>query len=183
MRKRRDLNEQYATGQTKPPKSYGGLIAILLILVIFLSGIISILGMMNIELLRIVKDSNAENIPMLETASLHQPKTAMEPQNDQCQWGMNCHAVTDFHARYYHIPQGIYVADVDTGCFLAQQGVRSGDIITHFNDTAVCDIQALTEMIQLLPQGEKAVFKLMRKDTPITLTITLNEEFYGTDLS
>lgn len=40
----------YGTGRTKPPKSHGGLICLLLILVIFLSGIVTFLGIMNIRL-------------------------------------------------------------------------------------------------------------------------------------
>ena len=40
----------YGTGPTEPPKSRGGLIALLLILVIFLCGIVTLLGIMNIKL-------------------------------------------------------------------------------------------------------------------------------------
>lgn len=40
----------YGTGNTSPPKSYSGIIALLLVLVIFLSGIVSLLSFMNIKL-------------------------------------------------------------------------------------------------------------------------------------
>ena len=40
----------FGTGNTMPPKSYSSLIAILIILVIFLSGIVSLLSFMNIKL-------------------------------------------------------------------------------------------------------------------------------------
>ncbi len=40
----------YGTGRTEPPKSRGGTIALLLILVIFLCGIITVLGVLNIQL-------------------------------------------------------------------------------------------------------------------------------------
>ena len=40
----------YGTGKTEPPKSHSGIIALLLILVIFLSGIVSLLSFMNIKL-------------------------------------------------------------------------------------------------------------------------------------
>ena len=48
----------YQTGSTQPPKSHGGLIAVLLALVIFLGGISSALGILNIRLFRQI--SNAE---------------------------------------------------------------------------------------------------------------------------
>lgn len=44
--------DSYETGSTKPPKSRGGIVAILLIAVIFLGGICSVLGIMNIRLFR-----------------------------------------------------------------------------------------------------------------------------------
>lgn len=40
----------YGTGRTQPPKNYGGVIAFLLILVIFLVGVVTMLGLMNIRL-------------------------------------------------------------------------------------------------------------------------------------
>jgi serine protease Do len=42
----------FGTGNTSPPKNHSGIIALLLILVIFLSGIISLLSFMNIRLFR-----------------------------------------------------------------------------------------------------------------------------------
>jgi len=52
----------YQTGPTKPPKSRGGLIAVLLVLVIFLGGIASFLGIMNIRLFRQLSDQ--KNAPL-----------------------------------------------------------------------------------------------------------------------
>ncbi len=43
---------EYATGRTKPPKNYRAALAVLLILVIFLCGIVSALGILNIRLTR-----------------------------------------------------------------------------------------------------------------------------------
>ena len=40
----------YGTGRTEPPKSHGGTVALLLILIIFLCGIITVLGILNVRL-------------------------------------------------------------------------------------------------------------------------------------
>ena len=40
----------YETGRTRPPKSHTGLIALLLVVVIFLSGLVSFLGLLNVRL-------------------------------------------------------------------------------------------------------------------------------------
>ena len=45
-------NWEYGTGSTQPPKSRGGLIAVLLIAVIFLTGIVTVLSILNIRLVR-----------------------------------------------------------------------------------------------------------------------------------
>ena len=47
----------YETGRTRPPKSYGGLIAILLVVVILLSGVISVLGILNVRLFAQLKQA------------------------------------------------------------------------------------------------------------------------------
>ena len=41
---------KYETGRTNPPKSHHGLIAVLLVVVIFLSGLVSFLGVLNVRL-------------------------------------------------------------------------------------------------------------------------------------
>lgn len=40
----------YGTGNTRPPKNHGGIVALLLVVVIFLSGIVSVLSLMNVKL-------------------------------------------------------------------------------------------------------------------------------------
>ena len=42
----------YQTGSTRPPKNHRGVVAILLVVIIFLGGIISVLGLLNIRLFR-----------------------------------------------------------------------------------------------------------------------------------
>ena len=59
-----EYEEDY-TGPTEPPKSPGGLIAVLLILVIFLCGIITVLGILNVKLfaeLQLKKEENELSI-------------------------------------------------------------------------------------------------------------------------
>lgn len=58
----------YGTGSTMPPKSHQGIIALLLILVIFLSGIVSVLGFLNIRLfqqLSLQQSDDEPEIPLM----------------------------------------------------------------------------------------------------------------------
>ena len=43
---------EYGTGRTQPPKSRGGIVAALLIAVIFLTGIVTVLSILNIRLVK-----------------------------------------------------------------------------------------------------------------------------------
>lgn len=54
----------YQTGSTNPPKSHSGLIAVLLIAVIFLAGIASILGILNVRLFSALKSQDDGTIPL-----------------------------------------------------------------------------------------------------------------------
>ena len=56
----------YGTGNTRPPKNHGGLVAILLIVVIFLSGIVSVLSLLNVKLFKELNQLNKQeqNLPV-----------------------------------------------------------------------------------------------------------------------
>ena len=51
----------YGTGKTEPPKNHSGLIAFLLIVVIFLSGIVSVLSFLNVQLFQQLSEQKKEN--------------------------------------------------------------------------------------------------------------------------
>ena len=59
-------DKTYQTGHTAPPKSRGGLIAILLAVIILLGGVISILGLLNIHLFRKLVRIDKEGVALAE---------------------------------------------------------------------------------------------------------------------
>lgn len=68
---------EYATGRTKPPKNYRAALAVLLILVIFLCGIVSALGILNIRLTR--RLSHEENDPLGVAFATETTQAATQP--------------------------------------------------------------------------------------------------------
>ena len=89
---------EYGTGSTQPPKSRGGLVAALLIAVIFLTGIVTVLGILNIRLVKqlgtplqlpgrdaSISFSDAETRPLAMDSS--EPVLAADP------YGMDLHSV------------------------------------------------------------------------------------------
>jgi len=92
------IEDSWQTGSTIPPKSRGGLVAVLLVLVIFLSGIVTVLGILNVKLFRQLnqqehqeelaisitkEDSEAPDSPSApsETRSPQQTEPLQETQN------------------------------------------------------------------------------------------------------
>ena len=75
----------YGTGPTQPPKSRGGILALMLILIIFLCGIITVLGILNIRLFQQlqVRQENELSISFTTTAateaSTEPPAVVQEP--------------------------------------------------------------------------------------------------------
>ena len=59
----------YGTGRTKPPKNHGGIIAILLVIVIFLGGLVSVLGILNVKLFTQLKNQSNKNDHSLAVVS------------------------------------------------------------------------------------------------------------------
>ena len=76
----------YGIGNTQPPKNHGGLIALLLIIVIFLSGIVTTLGIMNVQLFKELEQlsETSESVPMSfsENAAVKSIPTVTEPKED-----------------------------------------------------------------------------------------------------
>ena len=67
---------EYGTGSTQPPKSRGGLIAVLLIAVIFLSGLVSFLGVLNVKLfaqLKAMPQEGEEQVSFISDAESTEP--------------------------------------------------------------------------------------------------------------
>ena len=59
----------WQTGSTQPPKNRGGLIALMLILIIFLCGIITVLGILNVRLFRELKIKKDADLSISFTVS------------------------------------------------------------------------------------------------------------------
>ena len=86
-------DSEYGTGPTKPPKNRGAMVALMLILIIFLCGIITVLGVMNIRLfqklqLREQKES-AMSFTVCETQSATVPPTVSQQPVEQAVASIN----------------------------------------------------------------------------------------------
>ena len=75
-----DWDDQfYGTGPTQPPKSKGGVIALMLILIIFLSGVITMLGILNIKMFQELKLRKDEELAISFTTEATHPQEDTAP--------------------------------------------------------------------------------------------------------
>nr|MBQ8244423.1 trypsin-like peptidase domain-containing protein [Oscillospiraceae bacterium] len=65
----------YGTGPTQPPKSRGGIVALMLILIIFLCGIITVLGVLNVRMFQQLKDRERNELSISFTTEPVQQET------------------------------------------------------------------------------------------------------------
>ena len=71
----------WQTGSTIPPKSRGGIVAVLLVLVIFLSGIVTVLGILNVKLFhQLRQQEQQEELAISYTMEAPQATAALETQ-------------------------------------------------------------------------------------------------------
>ena len=110
----------YQTGSTKPPKSRGALVAVLLILVIFLAGVSSILGMMNIRLFSALNSQSTIPFALCDNT----PTTLRTiPNTFPCEQpgiAISAEPVSPLYQHYYHLPAGLFInAVIDLTDFLS----------------------------------------------------------------
>lgn len=164
------MNEQsfeYRTGQTQPGKSSRGLIAFLLICVIFLCGVVSMLGMMNIKLLSMLQD-DGETPLSFATGDI----TPAEPEgNSLTLGGITVQEMPAMYQQIEDLPAGLYVVDAP------ENGpVVPGDILIGFDRSAVGSLAVLNALQNTCKAGQRVELTFFRQDADyFTHTITFGK--------
>ena len=134
----------YRTGDTSPHKNHRGILAILLILVIFFSGVATAFNLLNIHLFQgfwgaapaaaSLRFSNI--LPAADTdSSATGIQTQLKQQEGQGYvsgkpWlGVSVQQMSSFEALYYRLPTGRYVTEVEPNTHAAAKGLVPGGIL------------------------------------------------------
>ncbi len=190
----------YGTGNTSPPKSHSGIIALLLVLVIFLSGIVSILSFLNIRLFYELSeqqeqksqfqapvsfsdekqpiDATQETIVIYadsSTMAIRYPTQSQSLEEENAALGMAGETVTRFDQNYFHVPQGLYLSYVDEDSDAFSQGIGPGDILMSINGKAITSQAELTQLVSGCQPGETVQAVFYRDGEEVTLTLTVGE--------
>ena len=166
----------YQTGSTKPPKSHSALVAVLLILVIFLAGLTSILGLMNIHLFSALNAQNG-TIPMALSGDTPTAFRTVPDSLDIGQSGIAISAepVSQPYQNHFHLPAGLFINAVCQDSNAAHQGLVPGDILISLNGKSITDNEDLTEFLSGCLVGEFVEAVIYRNDGYHSITLTIEE--------
>ncbi len=168
----------YQTGRTQPPKSRQGLIALLLIVVILLTGAVSILSLMNIRLFQMLEKQNSQSVMFSEDGIA--PASLEDPEGIYAQaLGVTGEEFTPLYRSYQQWPQGIYISRIDTAGPAAAADVQIGDILTALDDTAVSDYPSFEKALSELCAGKKVILTLFREGQELTVPLLPAENENG----
>lgn len=161
----------YRTGGTQPPKNNGGVIAFLLVLVIFLCGVSTALGLMNIRLFQQLTAAHEPETPPVSFSRVD----PLTPAEDSSPLGITGQTVPDFWQNYHHLPKGVYVTQVLSGSDACAQGIRPGDILLRVDQTDVPDTDTLQQLLQQKAPGSQVTLDIYRGGECLAFTVILQE--------
>ena len=164
----------WQTGRTEPPKRHSALISVLLVLVILLCGISTALSILNFKLYKELTQpeepprvSFSRGVDTVETAVTHEEDLSL------LGFGIQGTVIPTVYQRYYKLPNGIYVTQVDSASEAFSKGIVVGDIITGLEGVTIAE--ALTpEQLPFAP-GQEVTLSLYRNGMESSLTLIWNE--------
>ena len=109
--------------------------------VILLAGVCSILGLMNVQLFRMLQ---AEKKHPVSFAPSETKVVTTEPTRDATgkpELGLTVDSIGELDQRYFHLPAGALITQVEVQGFGAKAGLAVGDIILSLNGETTAKTQ------------------------------------------
>jgi membrane-associated protease RseP (regulator of RpoE activity) len=162
----------YRTGATNPPKGNGALVTVLLVAVILLGGLASVLGIMNVQLLGHIK--NTEKADTLQPRFYAREQSKPMPAHETGgALGMTGETVSSFLQRYYQLPAGVYVNHVIYDGAAHRAGLVAGDVVLAFGDRRVASMEELTVALNAAKAGDRVELLIHRGGKQMRLALTV----------
>lgn len=158
------FTNEYRTGRTHPQKNRNGQVAFLLICVIFLCGMVSALGLLNIRLFRQLQQTTEAPLSFAQGDI-----TPTQPEGETLTvCGITVQEMPAMYRQMYDLPAGLYVVDAP------ENGpVAPGDVLIGFDQSAVGSLAELNALLLNSKAGEKVSLSLYRQNADyFTHTIT-----------
>lgn len=166
---------EYRTGRTHPKKSRSGLLAVLLICVIFLGGIISVLSFANIRLFRQIKQWDTDDDVSLSFrhADAVMPSESNKDHTYLAWEGMALLELPTLYRRLYDLPKGLYISQVRTDSPVKTLGIAPGDVLVCVNGIHVSSLDALQELLRTQHAGDQVNLLIYRRGHRNSITFSL----------
>lgn len=132
---------EYRTGRTDPVKSCQGMLALILICAIFLGGLVSALGIMNIHLLRELKKTAQAPLSFAEG------KIAQALEDSLSLVGMALQETDPVYQQLHALPQGLYVSWVEPGSLAEKLRIQPGDVLISLDEMPVFNLETVKELL------------------------------------
>lgn len=153
-----EQRNEYRTGPTEPRRKHNGLIAFLLILVILLSGLVSMLGIVNIRLFRLL-DAKEQNTPL--SFSQQEELSPTQSEDTVLFAGMAVQEMPAVYQSVHELPPGLYISHVQENSPAGKAGIQAGDVLVSFAGTPVSTLEALQT---LLPNAQGGITVTVCRD-------------------
>lgn len=166
----------YQTGSTTPPKSRGGIIAVLLVAVIFLTGVSTALGLLNIRLFKQISARGGEEVSPVSFSRVSGSGEGSAQAGAVTEFsalGITGQALTSFYQVYYHLPKGIYITEVAQGSEAAAKGILPGDVLVSVDAQPVSTEAALSQQLARHASGDKVSIVIYREERSKKLEVEL----------
>lgn len=139
-----------------------------------------VIGITNMKMVSLSDSSSIEGIGFAIPSSVVQDIMGQLLQHGYISGrptvGITGGAIPHDVARYYGLPQGIYVSAVVKGSGAEQAGVKPGDLITHVEGEAVTTIDQLNAVKDQLQVGDTLTITLYRNGKSREVAVVLSEE-------
>jgi len=163
----------YRTGSTNPPKSYRGIIAALLILVIVLISIVTVLGMMNIHLFRMLEQQADSSVAFAENGVVPAAQATIPPEGVNVpQLGLTAEEIESLYRSYNDWPVGLYISQMEPNGPAAEAGIQLGDILVAVDGVAITGKEDFQEKMVDLKSGCSLQFTVFRDNSELTFPLT-----------
>ena len=166
-----DQHYEYRTGRTQPRKSSNGLIAALLICIIFLCGVISAMGLMNIRLTKLLANNQQEGPPL----SFSQGEATLPTGAEHTAWmGMVLQELPGVYQQIYDLPQGLFISQVNEDSPAGKLGIQPGDVLVTFGGASLTTLSQLDAMKALYKPGDQVELCISRDGQALRVTMSLS---------
>lgn len=165
--------DYYSTGTSRPPAKHRWFSFVFLVSVIFISGILTGMSLLNIPLLRGKAPAQLTRAAYTkETSSNGQPVAFGEGAlSTYDTLGFTGQEITGFCQLYYGLPQGIYVTAVTSSGACANL-LLPGDVVVTCHGRPIPNHETFLQLLSSLPENTPFYLGIFRQNELIYLRLT-----------